>query len=213
MSFAVQIKKNNQGNLQEVASFSVWQKVTLMDDTFAVTQIEPTLTILQTSESKVSAANLLIKKRNLDYKIYQLILINENGIEKEISLPHEIFFKFKPKTSADLPINTIKKIEYSLVQNFSKLLTNKVFYSDFSFRKNTNSTFEFYLLREDNTKLYKKTLQPFPIDPPDNNVNIVYHSLELKNLDCGFYKIDGEEYYYDQFQEIKTNQYIIKISI
>lgn len=213
MSFAVQIKKNNQGDLQEIASFSVWKKVTLMDDTFSVTQIEPRLKILQISEPKVTGANLHFKKRNLEYKIYQLILINENGIKKEIPAPNEIYFQFEQKVSTDLAINKIKKIEYSLAQNFNKLLTNKVFHSDFTFRKNTDSSFEFYLLTEGYTKLYKKTLQPFPINPPDNNVNIVYHSLELKNLKAGFYKIDGEEFYYDQFQEIKRNQYIIKIPI
>lgn len=213
MSFAVQIKKDAQSNLVEIASFSVWQKVTLMDNTFSVNKIEPALKILQVSKSKVSGANLLLKKRNLDYKIYQLILINENGIEKVIPLPDEIFFQFEPKISTELSISKIKKIEYSLANDFNKLITNKVFYRDFTFRKNTNNPFEFYFLTEDSTKLYKKTLQPFPTNPPDNDIKIVYHSLELKNLDAGFYKIDGEDFYYDQFQEIKHNQYIIKISI
>lgn len=213
MSFAVQIKKDAQSNLVEIASFSVWEKVTLIDNTFSISKIEPKLTILQASESKTLSANLLLKKRNLDYKIYQLLLINENGIEKEIPLPTEVFFQFKPKISEDLKTSNLKKVEYSLSQNFNKLITNKVFYSDFIFRKNTNNPFEFYFLTEDNTKLHEKTLQPFPINPPDNDIKIVYHSLELKNLDAGFYKIDGEDFYYDQFREIKHNQYIIKILI
>lgn len=211
MSFAIKIKQNNQNALEEIAAFSLFQKVTLLDDSFTIEKIDSNVTFLNASFSKATGSNLILKKRKLDYKLYQFLLINENGIEKINSTPEKLYFQIEPLAGNSIKNTQVKKIEFSLDEDFATVITNRIFYNHFNFKKQTNVPFNFKLVTEDNISIYEKTLTPFPVNPPENDQFIVSHSIEFTGLEPGFYEIDGEIFFFDQYQEIKHNHYIIKV--
>lgn len=213
MSFTIQISKNNLGDLIEVASFTLRQRITYHDGTRISEKIFPELKPLKMTAKAIRQSQIYFKQREDKTVFYQGKLLNEFGGGAEQPVPTDFYFQFQPPLNSNLQLRQIEKIDYSIVQNFSKILTNKTFQKDLKFQKITDVDFDFFVQSEAGYKYYPKTLIPFSINPPQDTKRIVQHSVRCENLSTGFYKIDQVNYFFDQLEEIIPNHYIIKLSV
>lgn len=207
MSFTLQIRKTNDDMLHEVKKFSVYRRITLADDTTIIDKITPKI-FLHKPQSQLS-----LKQRNEDFVLYQICYIDGFGNQICQNLPSELTLHFNPEPIHHLKVNKYKKVEYSLNNNFNKTLTKNYFHNFFSFQKESDTNFNFFLLSENGTKYFEKTLIPFPVNPPANDVNIVQHSIETDKLQTGFYTIDDIMYFHSKESIIETNHYFFNINI
>lgn len=213
MTFSLKIKKNNANQLSEVANFTIWQRVTFMDDTHIIKSITPSLIPLFSSLRILHNNNLVLKRRGERFVLYQLSLYNGLDMTIDRDVGGGYYFQFSPDSEDIANLSAIKQIEYSIDQNFTSTLINNAFRQEFTFQKLTNSTYSFFILAEDNTKYYEKLLIPFLIDAPTNSRKMVKNSLQDIQLPSGFYQIDNIKYFFDKNKEVLPAHYILKITV
>ncbi len=212
MSFVLQIRRNG-GALIELKKIQLWQRIVYQDNSEEKIKVAPKIVPLLDTEKPMQQAGIFFKNRDSEYVFYQAETINEDLKQTVKLLTEKLYFQFESELPKSYKISDIKKIEYSVKQNFSEILTQKVFNEHYRFRKITNMAFDFFLLNEDGKKFFAKRLTPYETNAPAYDVKIVEHSIECKNLQTGFYDIDGEKWFLDKNFEIKPNHYILKITL
>lgn len=213
MTFSVKIRKSNAIELSELANIAIWQKITFIDNTTTVKKIVPVLIPLESTAKKMGFSTLILKPRTDKFTLYKTDLYNEIGLTIDRDVGGNYFFQFKPNDADFEKMSSIKKVEFSLNQNFAKTLTNLSFQNNFKFQKVTNTNFSFFFLAENGAKFYETLLKPFATDYPTNAIKIVAHSFESIELPQGFYTIDTAKYFFDSYNEVLPNHYIVKVTI
>lgn len=207
MSFTLQIRKTGGGLLQEVKKFAIYRQIILADDEKVIDKITPHLQLI------TKKSELIVKQRNDNFVLYQICYSNEFENQVCQDLPSNLIFYFIPPPVSHLHIKDYKNVEYSLSNNFSKKITQNRFHNYFSFKKISDTTFNFFLLSEDGTKHFEKTLIPFSINPPANDLKIVEHNIDTYTLKTGFYSVDGTTYFHSKEPITETNHYFFNINI